>query len=57
LVVIPSKHAGESYPIIIDEVKARGKPLVVTNYGALPYRVKNMVEGIVVNADVDSLAV
>jgi glycosyltransferase involved in cell wall biosynthesis len=56
LVVIPSKHAGESYPIIVDEVKARGKPLVVTNYGALPYRVKNMVEGIVVNADTDSIA-
>jgi len=56
LVVLPSKHAGENYSLIIDEVMARGKPLVVTNYGALPYRVKNMVEGIVVNADVDSLA-
>jgi len=56
LVVLPSKHAGESYPIIVDEVKVRGKPLVVTNCGALPYRVKNMVEGIVVNADVDSIA-
>jgi len=56
LVVIPSRHAGESYPIIVDEVKARGKPLVVTNYGALPYRVKSMVEGIVVNANADSLA-
>jgi glycosyltransferase involved in cell wall biosynthesis len=56
LVVIPSRHAGESYPIIVDEVKARGKPLVVTNCGALPYRVKNMVEGIVVNANADSLA-
>jgi glycosyltransferase involved in cell wall biosynthesis len=56
LVVLPSKHVGESYPLIIDEVKARGKPLVVTNYGALPHRVKNMVEGIVVNADVDSIA-
>ena len=56
LVVFPSKHAGESYPLIIDEVKARGKPLVVTDNGALPYRVKNMVEGIVVNADADSIA-
>jgi len=56
LVVLPSKHAGESYPLIIDDVKARGKPLVVTNCGALPYRVKNMVEGVVVNADVNSLA-
>lgn len=56
LIVLPSKHAGESYPLIIDEVKARGKPLVATNYGALPYRVKNMVEGAVVNADADSIA-
>jgi glycosyltransferase involved in cell wall biosynthesis len=56
LVVIPSKHAGENYSIVVDEVKARGKPLVVTNYGALPYRIKNMVEGIVVNANANSLA-
>jgi glycosyltransferase involved in cell wall biosynthesis len=56
LVVIPSKHAGENYSIVIDEVKARGKPLVVTNYGALPYRIRNVVEGIVVNADANSLA-
>jgi glycosyltransferase involved in cell wall biosynthesis len=56
LIVLPSKHAGESYPLIIDEVKARGKPLVATNYGALPYRVKNMVEGAVVNADADNIA-
>ena len=56
LVVLPSRHAGESYPIVVDEVKAREKPLVVTNYGALPYRVKNMVEGVVVNANADSIA-
>jgi glycosyltransferase involved in cell wall biosynthesis len=55
-VVIPSRHAGESYPLIIDEVKARGKPLIVTNYGALPNRVVNSIEGIVVNADASSLA-
>ena len=55
-IVIPSRHAGESYPIVIDEAKARGKPLVVTSYGALPHRVKDLVEGVVVDADVDSLA-
>jgi glycosyltransferase involved in cell wall biosynthesis len=55
-VVIPSRHAGECYPLIIDEVKARGKPLIVTNYGALPNRVVNSIEGIVVNADASSLA-
>jgi len=56
VVVLPSIHAGESYPLIIDEVKARRKPLVVTSYGALPLRVKNLVEGVVVNADANSLA-
>ncbi|MEM0253546.1 MAG: glycosyltransferase family 4 protein [Candidatus Bathyarchaeia archaeon] len=55
-VVLPSRHAGESYPLIIDEAKARGKPIVVTNYGILPHRIVNLVEGIVVNADVQSLA-
>jgi glycosyltransferase involved in cell wall biosynthesis len=55
-VILPSRHAGESYPLIIDEVKARGKPLVVTNYGALPNMVVNFVEGMVVNADVSSLS-
>jgi len=56
LIVLPSRHAGESYTLIIDEVKARRKPLVVTNYGTLPFRVKNLVEGVIVNADPDSLA-
>jgi len=55
-VVIPSRHAGESYPLVVDEVKARGKPLVVTNYGVLPHRIINLVEGMVVNADIRSLA-
>jgi len=55
-IVIPSRHAGESYPLIVDEVKAREKPLVVTNYGALPYRVKNMIEGVVVSATAEGLA-
>ncbi|MEM4005919.1 MAG: glycosyltransferase family 4 protein, partial [Desulfurococcaceae archaeon] len=54
-IVLPSRHAGESYPLIIDEVKARGKPLIVTNCGALPHRIVNMVEGIVVGANVHSL--
>jgi glycosyltransferase involved in cell wall biosynthesis len=56
IVVIPSKHPGESFPLIVNEVKARGKPLVVTNYGNLPYMIVNYVEGVVVNADVNSLA-
>jgi|GEM_PF-540503 len=55
-VVIPSRHSGESYPLVIDEVKARRKPLIVTNYGTLPNRVVNSIEGMVVNADASSLA-
>ena len=55
-VVIPSRHAGENYSLVVDEVKARGKPLIVTNYGALPNRIVNYIEGVVVNADVNSLA-
>ncbi|RLF17459.1 MAG: glycosyltransferase family 1 protein, partial [Thermoprotei archaeon] len=29
-VVLPSKHAGESYPLLLDEVLARGKLVVMT---------------------------
>lgn len=56
LIIIPSIHAGENYSLLIDEAKARNTPLVVTNYGALPYRIKNNVEGIVVEADSYNLA-
>jgi len=56
LVVIPSRHSGECYSLIIDETKARGKPLVVTNYGALSNRVISPIEGVIVNADASSLA-
>jgi len=56
VIVLPSRHSGENYSLVIDEAKARGKPLVVSNYGMLPYRVRNLVEGVVVNADVASLA-
>lgn len=54
-IVIPSRHAGENYSLVIDEVKARGKPLIVTNYGVLPHRIINLTEGVIVNATVDSL--
>lgn len=54
-VVIPSRHAGENYSLVVDEVKARGKPLVATDRGVLPHRIINFVEGIIVNADTQSL--
>jgi len=31
VVVLPTRHAGESYPLLLDEVASRGKPMVVTN--------------------------
>ncbi len=33
-VVLPSRHAGESYPLLIDEVLARHKPLIITKVPA-----------------------
>ncbi|WP_069807904.1 glycosyltransferase family 4 protein [Vulcanisaeta thermophila] len=35
-VILPSKHAGESYPLILFETLARNKPLVATNVGSIP---------------------
>jgi len=41
VVVLPTRHAGESYPLLVDEVTSRGKPLVVTNVSkALAERAK-----------------
>ena len=31
VVILPTKHAGESYPMIMNEVLARNKPLITTN--------------------------
>lgn len=56
VIVLPSRHAGESYPLLIDEVKAREKPLVATNYGSLPYMIVDGVEGVVAKAEPHSLA-
>jgi len=30
IVVLPTKHAGESYPLLINEVLARGKKFIMT---------------------------
>jgi len=51
VIILPSRHRGESYPLVIDEAKARGKPLIVTNTGALPFRVKHGVEGFVIPSE------
>jgi len=39
----------EVYPMVISEAWARGKPVVASNVGGIPYRVKHMVNGILVS--------
>lgn len=46
--VFPTRHAGEAYPLVVDEAYARGVPIIATRIGALPYRVKHMETGILV---------
>lgn len=53
--VFPTRHFGEAYPLVVDEVYARGVPIVATEVGVLPYRVKHMETGIVVPPDDPSL--
>jgi len=43
VVVLPTRHAGESYPLLLDEVASRGRPIVVTNVSrALASRAKDL---------------
>jgi len=43
VVVLPTRHAGESYPLLLDEVVSRGKLMVVTNVSrALASRAKSL---------------
>lgn len=46
--VFPTRHSGETYPLVIDEAYARGVPIIATKVGALPYRVKHMKTGLLV---------
>ena len=48
-VVVPSVcDYVEVYPMIISEAWARGKPVVATRVGGIPYRVKHMLNGLLV---------
>jgi len=41
VVVLPTRHAGESYPLLLDEVASRRRPMVITNVSrALAERAK-----------------
>jgi len=46
--VFPSRHFGETYPLVVDEAYARGIPIVATKVGVLPYRVEHLETGILV---------
>jgi glycosyltransferase involved in cell wall biosynthesis len=48
-VVIPSVSSYvEVYPMVISEAWARGKPVLATNVGGIPYRVRHLVNGLLV---------
>ena len=49
--VFPTQHFGEAYPLVVDEAYARGVPMVATEVGALPCRVKHFKTGILVPSD------
>jgi len=48
ILVLPTRHFGEAYPLVVDEAYARGVPLVVADAGALPCRVKHLETGMLV---------
>jgi len=56
VVVLPTRHAGESYPLLLDEVASRRRPMVATNVSrALASRAEKL--GLIVTSpDVYSLA-
>jgi len=56
VVVLPTRHAGESYPLLLDEVVSRGRPMIVTDVSkALASRAEKL--GLIVTPpDVYSLA-
>jgi glycosyltransferase involved in cell wall biosynthesis len=48
-VVIPSVSSYvEVYPMVISEAWARGKPVIATRVGGIPYRVRHLVNGLLV---------
>jgi glycosyltransferase involved in cell wall biosynthesis len=48
-VVIPSVSSYvEVYPMAVSEAWARGKPVIATSIGGIPYRVKHLVNGLLI---------
>jgi glycosyltransferase involved in cell wall biosynthesis len=55
-VVLPTKHAGESYPLLINEVLARGKKLIITRGNIASKWIEESGIAKVVNPDPQELA-
>lgn len=50
IVVLPTRHAGENYSLIIDEVSARGKDVLLIGAStALVYRIKKERKGLIID--------
>jgi len=54
VIVLPTRHPGETYPLLVDEVKSRYKPIIVTNVSPALVKLISMYEkGVVVPKDND----
>jgi glycosyltransferase involved in cell wall biosynthesis len=56
VIVLPTKHAGESYPLLINEVLARGKKLIITRGSIASRWIEEKGIANVVNMDPQELA-
>jgi glycosyltransferase involved in cell wall biosynthesis len=56
VIVLPTRHAGESYPLLVNEVLARGKRLIMTRGSIASKWVEENGVGKVVDPDPHSLA-
>jgi len=56
VIVLPTKHAGESYPLLINEVLARGKKLIITKGSIASRWIEEKGIAKVVNKDPQELA-
>jgi glycosyltransferase involved in cell wall biosynthesis len=56
VVVLPSKHAGESYPLLVNEVLARGRRLIITKGNIASKWIEESGIAKVVNADPQELS-
>ncbi|MBS7610476.1 glycosyltransferase family 4 protein [Candidatus Bathyarchaeota archaeon] len=53
--VLPSRHFGEAYPLVVDEAYARGVPIIASRVGILPLRIRHLKTGMIVRPNDPSL--